>query len=99
MPIPPWTNPYQGIEPRYLQGPGMSRVAVSGRRIRKHEGTPAACLPYNPRAPEVARTLKEMIQGRLPGVAMEHVCSTPRVGFLVSLLRQRPGCLRRRQDD
>jgi hypothetical protein len=76
MPIPPWTSQYQGIEPRFLQGPGTSRGDVSGRRIRKHEGTPAACLPYNARAPEVARTLKEMIQVRLPDVAVEHVGST-----------------------
>jgi hypothetical protein len=86
MPIPPWTSPYQGIEPRALQGPGTRRGAVSGRRIRKHEGTPAACLPYNPLAPEVAHTLKEMIQGRLPGVAVEHAAAQPFPGARARVL-------------
>ena len=76
MPTPPWTSPSPGIEPRILPGAGTTREAVSERRIGKHEGAPAACQPYDRRAPEVARTVKAMIWRRLPGVAVEHVGST-----------------------
>lgn len=38
--------------------------------------SPAACREYDPRAPEVARRVAELIGRRLPDVAVEHVGST-----------------------
>ena len=47
---------------------------MSGRPIGEH--APAACLPYDPRAPEVARMVTGMIHQQLPHVLVEHVGST-----------------------
>lgn len=49
---------------------------MSARRIGKYEGAPAACLPYDPRAPDVAGRISQMIRERLPRVVVEHVGST-----------------------
>ncbi|HEX6709134.1 MAG TPA: GrpB family protein [Rubrobacter sp.] len=49
---------------------------MSGPPIGEIEHAPAACLPYDPRAPEVARMVTGMIHGRLPHVIVEHVGST-----------------------
>jgi GrpB-like predicted nucleotidyltransferase (UPF0157 family) len=49
---------------------------VPGRPIGKYEQAPAACLPYDPRAPEVARTVTGMIHQYLAHVVVEHVGST-----------------------
>jgi GrpB-like predicted nucleotidyltransferase (UPF0157 family) len=49
---------------------------MSGRPIGEHEHAPAACLPYDPRAPEVARMVTGMIHQQLPHVLVEHVGST-----------------------
>lgn len=49
---------------------------MSERLIRRYENTPAACLPYDPRSPEVAERVAEMIQAQIPGLSVEHVGST-----------------------
>jgi GrpB-like predicted nucleotidyltransferase (UPF0157 family) len=53
---------------------------VSGRPIGKYEQAPAVCLPYDPRAPEVARRVTGMIHGQLPQTIVEHVGSTAAPG-------------------
>jgi GrpB-like predicted nucleotidyltransferase (UPF0157 family) len=47
-------------------------VAMIGR----FEHRPVACLPYDPRAPEVARRVAALIQGRMPDARVEHIGST-----------------------
>ncbi len=37
---------------------------------------PAACRPYDPRTPEVARRVSGMVRERVPGVSVEHIGST-----------------------
>jgi GrpB-like predicted nucleotidyltransferase (UPF0157 family) len=49
---------------------------LPGRLIRKYEQAPAACLPYDPRAQEVARRIAGMIHQNLPHAIVEHVGST-----------------------
>jgi hypothetical protein len=49
---------------------------VSGRPIGEQEQAPAACLPYDPRAQDVAREVAGMINDRLPDITVEHVGST-----------------------
>lgn len=49
---------------------------MSERPIAKYEQAPAACMPYDPRAPEVALRVAGMLRERLPGVTVEHVGST-----------------------
>ena len=46
------------------------------RPIGAYEHVPAACLPYDPRAPEAALRVSEMIRRRMPGVTVDHVGST-----------------------
>jgi len=50
--------------------------AVPGHPIGRYEQAPAACLPYDPRAPVVARRVGGMIREKVPGVAVEHIGST-----------------------
>ena len=49
---------------------------MSHRPIGKVKQGPAACLPYDTRAPEVARMVARMIHHHLPHVIVEHVGST-----------------------
>ena len=49
---------------------------MSGRPIGEKEQAPAACLPYNPRAQEVARKVARMIDHQLPDITVDHVGST-----------------------
>ena len=49
---------------------------MAGRPIGKEEQAPLACLPYDPRAPDVARTVTGIIHQHLPHVLVEHVGST-----------------------
>jgi GrpB-like predicted nucleotidyltransferase (UPF0157 family) len=49
---------------------------MSGRPIGKQEQAPAACLPYDPRAQEVARKVARMINHQLPDITVDHVGST-----------------------
>jgi GrpB-like predicted nucleotidyltransferase (UPF0157 family) len=49
---------------------------MSGRPIGEKEQAPAACLPYDPRAQEVARKLARMINHQLPDITVDHVGST-----------------------
>ena len=49
---------------------------MSERPIGGQVHAPAACLPYDPRAPEVARRVTEIIHRQLPHVLVEHVGST-----------------------
>jgi GrpB-like predicted nucleotidyltransferase (UPF0157 family) len=49
---------------------------MSERPIGGQVHAPAACLPYDPRAPEVARRVTEIIHRQLPYVLVEHVGST-----------------------
>ena len=49
---------------------------MSGRPIGEQEQAPAACLPYDPRAQEVARTVARMINYQLPDITVNHVRST-----------------------
>ena len=44
------------------------------------EQAPAACLPYDPRAQEVARKVAGVINHHLPDVTVEHVGSTTVAG-------------------
>ncbi len=44
--------------------------------VGPYENLPAVCGPYDPRAPEVARRVSEMIGERIHGIAVEHVGST-----------------------
>ncbi|HJU56977.1 MAG TPA: GrpB family protein [Pyrinomonadaceae bacterium] len=46
------------------------------RPISLYNPAPVACRPYDPRFPEVARRLGELIRGRAPEVEVEHVGST-----------------------
>ena len=48
--------------------------------IGPYEKLPAMCLPYDPRAPEVARRVAEMIETRMPEVTVEHIGSTSAPG-------------------
>jgi GrpB-like predicted nucleotidyltransferase (UPF0157 family) len=49
---------------------------MSGRPIGEQEQAPAACLPYDPRAQEVARKVARMIDHQLPDITVDHVGST-----------------------
>jgi GrpB-like predicted nucleotidyltransferase (UPF0157 family) len=49
---------------------------MSGRPIGEQEQAPAACLPYDPRAQEVARKVARMINHQLPDITVDHVGST-----------------------
>ena len=49
---------------------------MSGRPIGEQEQAPAACLPYDPRAQEVARKVARMINYQLPDITVDHVGST-----------------------
>ena len=49
---------------------------MSGRPIGEQEQAPAACLPYDPRAQEVARKVARMINHQLPDFTVDHVGST-----------------------
>ena len=49
---------------------------MSERPIVGYESIPAACRPYDPRAPEVAERVAEMIRCQAPGLRVEHVGST-----------------------
>jgi GrpB-like predicted nucleotidyltransferase (UPF0157 family) len=49
---------------------------MSGRPIREQEQAPAACLPYDPRAQEVACKVARMINHQLPDFTVDHVGST-----------------------
>ena len=49
---------------------------MSGRPIGEQEQAPAACLPYDPRAQEVARKVARMINYQLPDITVNHVRST-----------------------
>ncbi|HEX2739226.1 MAG TPA: GrpB family protein [Rubrobacter sp.] len=49
---------------------------MSGRPIGMEQQAPLACLPYDPRAPEVASTVTGMIHQHLPHVLVEHIGST-----------------------
>ena len=44
--------------------------------IERYEEAPAACLPCDLRAPEVAREVAERVERRLAGVSVEHVGSS-----------------------
>lgn len=46
------------------------------RPINLYNPGPVACRPYDPRAPEVARRLGDLIRGRVPEVEVEHCGST-----------------------
>src|SRR5918993_2961943 len=54
----------------------MRGGVMSGRPIGEQEQAPAACLPYDPRAQEVARKVARMINYQLPEITMNHVGST-----------------------
>jgi GrpB-like predicted nucleotidyltransferase (UPF0157 family) len=49
---------------------------MSGRPIGEQEQAPAACLPYDPRAQEVARKVAGMSKHQLPDITVDHVGST-----------------------
>ena len=49
---------------------------MSGRPIGEQEQAPAACLPYDPRAQEVACKVARMINYQLPDITVNHVRST-----------------------
>jgi GrpB-like predicted nucleotidyltransferase (UPF0157 family) len=49
---------------------------MSERPIGEQVHAPAACLPYDPRAPDVARRVTQMFHRQLPHVHVEHVGST-----------------------
>ena len=49
---------------------------MSGHPVGEYRHAPAACHPYDPRAPEVARRVSEMVRERAPEAAVEHVGST-----------------------
>ncbi|MGH9846414.1 MAG: GrpB family protein [Blastocatellia bacterium] len=44
--------------------------------VTQYEELPAACHDYDPRAPQVALLLEQMITRRLPEIVVEHVGST-----------------------
>lgn len=44
--------------------------------IQPYLAVPAACLDYDPRAPQVAQRIAELVTARLPEVLVEHVGST-----------------------
>lgn len=44
--------------------------------VGEYRRAPAACHPHDPRAPEVARRVSELIREKLPGASVEHVGST-----------------------
>jgi GrpB-like predicted nucleotidyltransferase (UPF0157 family) len=46
------------------------------RPITLYNPAPVACRPYDPRFPEVARRLGDLIRGRAPLVEVEHIGST-----------------------
>ena len=52
-----------------------------GRPIGKEEHAPAACLPCDPRAPLVARSVTGMIHQHLPSALLEHIGSTAVPGY------------------
>ena len=49
---------------------------MSGRPIGEQEQATAACLPYDPRAQDVALKVAGMINDRLPDITVEQVGST-----------------------
>ena len=44
--------------------------------IMSYPKQPVECMDYDPRAPEVARHVSDLIQARLPAVTIEHIGST-----------------------
>jgi GrpB-like predicted nucleotidyltransferase (UPF0157 family)/mannose-6-phosphate isomerase-like protein (cupin superfamily) len=73
------------------------------RPIGPYEHRPAACLDHDPRAAEVTRRVGELVAGRLPGVAVEHVGSTsvpgcPGKGVVDLMVLYPPGELARTRD-
>jgi GrpB-like predicted nucleotidyltransferase (UPF0157 family) len=44
--------------------------------IGRYTNSPAVCLDYDPRAPEVARRVGELITAALPAVEVDHIGST-----------------------
>jgi GrpB-like predicted nucleotidyltransferase (UPF0157 family) len=44
--------------------------------VGPYEKLPAACLPYDPRAAEVARRMARLITDRLPAATVEHIGSS-----------------------
>ena len=51
-------------------------MAMEDGIIGEYAEAPAACHPYDARAPAVARRVGELIRRRVPGVSVEHVGST-----------------------
>ncbi len=48
--------------------------------ILEYDALPAACLPYDPAAPQVARLVSRFVEDRVSGVRIEHVGSTAAPG-------------------
>ena len=49
---------------------------MTNRPIAEYEPLPAACRPYDPRAPQVAQRVPALVRERVPRAAVEHVGST-----------------------
>lgn len=49
---------------------------MSEYRVLAYEKRDAVCVPWDPRGPEVARIVKDMIERLLPEVEVEHIGST-----------------------
>jgi GrpB-like predicted nucleotidyltransferase (UPF0157 family) len=48
----------------------------SNRVIEKYSNSPAICQDYDPRAPEVAQIVAQLITTQLPTLTVEHIGST-----------------------
>ncbi len=55
-------------------------MSDSTLEILEYEALPAACLPYDPAAAQVARLVSRFLEERLAGVRVEHVGSTAAPG-------------------
>ena len=49
---------------------------MTERPIGEYRQAPAACRPYDPRAPEVARRVADLVRELVPNAVVEHVGST-----------------------
>lgn len=73
------------------------------RPVGTYQHRPAACRDHDPRTAEVARRVGELVAGRLPGVAVEHVGSTavpgcPGKGVVDLMVVYPPGELAKARD-